>query len=267
MNILKRIRNKGTRERALLKELSKEKSILNPKDVAEQFIANKPIINYVYKGHSLFINNENSALYHLVNSTSKIEKLVDSIHLSECKVALDIGGNIGLFTYFLKKKFPEAKVYIFEPDDRLFPVIENNLKGFKNCEIVSLAVSDKDNDEINFYINPKSAQTNSTIKEAVTMFEGENGIIYKKVQTITIDTFIKQKNLKEIDVIKIDIQGSEFTALENAPLALENTKVLIAEICFLMPNTIPLILLLNKYFENHVPVCPIIMGADLKFYN
>jgi FkbM family methyltransferase len=250
----------------LINEIAKEKNILNPEEVADQFLAKKTIINYKYKKEELYINNEASALYHLVNSTSKIEKLVDAIDLDECGTAMDIGANTGLFTYFLKKKYPSAKVFLFEPDERLFPIIERNLNGFDNCNLLPLAISDKDNDEIDFYINPNSAQTNSTIKEAVTCMEMDDVIFSKKIKTITIDTFCLQNNIQKLDAIKIDIQGAEFTALQSSPVTLQKTKILIAEICFLMPDTIPLLILLNKYYPYHKPINQIIMGADLKFF-
>lgn len=134
------------------------------------------------------------------------------------------------------------------------------------CHLLNTGVSDKNDDEIDFYINPNSAQTNSTIKEAVTSMENEENIFSRKIKTITLDAFCTKHNIKDVDVVKIDIQGGEYAALKSSPQTMKKVKILLAEICFLMPNTMPLLMLLNENYQHYKPINEIIMGADLKFY-
>ncbi len=267
MRFLPNIFKRRKKRNKLIVQLKKQASVLNPEEVADQILKKSPIIQYNYKKHQLYINNEKSALYHIINSTEKVEKLVDAIDLDKCNIVLDIGANTGLFTYFIKKKFPDAIVYLFEPDERLIPVVKKNIDGLNNCFIVPFAVSNTDNEEITFYVNPNSAQTNSTIKEAITTIDKKAEIITKNILTTTIDTFCLKKSISNVDVLKIDIQGGEYTALSKATAILPQTKVLLAEMSFFVEDTIDLLNFIRRYFKKYKPVNAVFMGADLKFYN
>jgi tRNA1(Val) A37 N6-methylase TrmN6 len=43
---------------------------------------------------------------------------------------IDAGANIGLGIIYLKKQYPNAKIVAFEPDEKVFEVLELNIKSF-----------------------------------------------------------------------------------------------------------------------------------------
>ena len=51
------------------------------------------------------------------------------------------------------------------------------------------------------------------------------GFIKYKVQTITIDSFLKKNKIKSIDILKIDIEGSEYELLLGAKNSLKKNRV------------------------------------------
>lgn len=63
----------------------------------------------------------------------------------EKKIIVDIGGYNGVYGLLSAITNPEAKVYIFEPDNDCLKQIKDNieLNNLKNITIVSAAVSDK----------------------------------------------------------------------------------------------------------------------------
>jgi len=254
----------------LLKELEKIENISNSIDIEKQIINNDPIIEIKYDEEFIYLNNEKAMLYHLANSVEKLKKLaeaavkiLDKYTLKDAKVA-DIGGNLGLFSLFLKKKLPELEIHIFEADLDLIEIIHQNLKSFKDIFIHNVAVCDKHNQSIILHKNPDSLQTNSIIKEAVSPFAKET--IEKEVRTISLDKFSKENNINAFDIIKIDIQGAESIALNSSKELLSRCRALLLEACFLMPDTLDSLQLANDYFPFHKPINPIIMGADLIFY-
>lgn len=245
--------------------LQKEKNLKNVKQIAEQFLGNEPIIEYNYKDDVLFIINEEASLYHIVHSTIKLEKLANAVSANENEIMMDIGANVGLFSYFYKKKFPKTKAYLFEPDKKLLPVIEKNLNKFGEYWIVNAAITDFDG-EIDFFRNPKSSQTNSTELVALLPFIEPGGFVSEKVVCQSLLSFCLGNKIEKIDTLKIDIQGGEYKALRHSEEVLKFTKEILIEICFLMPDTVPLITLMDKYFKNSEPINDIIMGADIKFF-
>ena len=46
-----------------------------------------------------------------------------------------------------------------------------------------------------------------------------------KVKTITLDTYVKKNKIKSIDILKVDIDGSEYNFLKGANNFLERNKV------------------------------------------
>jgi FkbM family methyltransferase len=245
--------------------LKKEKNLSNIRELADQIHSKEPVITYRYKDDVIKIINEQASLYHIVHTTSKMEKLAEACMIIDEGVMLDIGANIGLFTYFYKKRNPNVQSYLFEPDKRLIPIINANLSSFGNFEIINKAVGEK-NEVIDFYVNPQSSQTNSFLIESITPFLNKNDILFIKIESINLKDFCLQKKINTINTLKIDIQGSEFPVLSASEQVLDITQEAIIEICFLMPNTIPLIKLVDKHFQKSAPITEIIMGADIKFF-
>lgn len=51
-----------------------------------------------------------------------------------------------------------------------------------------------------------------------------------EVETNTIDSYCKEKNIDRIDVLKIDTEGSEIEILEGAKLMLNKTEIIVLEV-------------------------------------
>jgi FkbM family methyltransferase len=252
------------RESDIYKELKKSKYLSNIKDIESQILSNEPVIKYRYKDFDLFINNESAAIFHIVNSVQKIENLANSVILKDCNIIFDIGANVGLYSYFCNIKYPDAKYYLFEADIKLLDVINNNCKNIKYLNVYNLAISNSNDKQIKFYINPESAQTNSTFKEYLHLFGDVSSEIL--VETIKLDQFCKDNNIKNIDILKIDIQGGELDALISGSNILYNTDCLQLELCFAFNNTLDIISFANKYFKKFEIVNEIYKGFDINLY-
>ena len=53
----------------------------------------------------------------------------------------------------------------------------------------------------------------------------------KEIKTITLDRFTKDHQINSIDILKIDVEGSELKVLEGSKEILEKTEILLVEIC------------------------------------
>lgn len=134
------------------------------------------------------------------------------IFLEKDDVVIDAGANIGLFSNYAASK--ECKVYAFEPNLDTVKILEENAKCYEgDIEVLSNALSNK-NECIQFYISEEN--TNCGI------LNRENNKNYINVKGITIDSFVKENNIKKIDFIKADIEGAERFMLEGAKETLKN---------------------------------------------
>ncbi len=140
-------------------------------------------------------------------------------------VMIDVGANIGHYTALLATKHPRAKVVSVEASAKNFELLKSNcrLNNISNVTQYNLAVSDKDNETIQYY----SRDCLSTIEEK---FLRDWHIPSKKVrtvtiQTITIDSLVKQEGIKDICLLKIDIEGAEILALKGADTTLKQKRI------------------------------------------
>ncbi len=124
-------------------------------------------------------------------------------------VVLDIGAHIGYYTVMAAKRVgSRGKVYAFEPSKENLVLLNKNIKinKFKNVISVNKAVSDSTK-KVKFYINPISTGMNSLVNIG---YKGERSIT---VDAISLDDFFGKK-LPKVSVIKMDIEGGEFSALK-----------------------------------------------------
>lgn len=118
---------------------------------------------------------------------------------------IDIGGNIGLFSYYALCKGAK-QIYCFEPSPQCYNCITENLH-FNNLKVEEAAIGSKDG-EITFNINPESS-INSSIYSTNT----NNKTITCK--SINLNSYIKNNNIKTIDYLKIDCEGAEYEIIES----------------------------------------------------
>jgi len=117
---------------------------------------------------------------------------------------IDCGANMGLSLLFFITKYPNAKIYAFEPDETVFGILEKNTETYqmKNVELLKQAVWNK-NETIEFYTD------NGMGGRVVNNYLGQTP---NKVEAIRLKEFISNKH---IDFLKMDIEGSEFLVIQD----------------------------------------------------
>lgn len=135
-------------------------------------------------------------------------------------IVLDIGANVGCVSILLAKKYPFLEIYSFEAH----PINYNNLVGniklndIENIKPYNLIVSDSDENII-----PITLEVNNT--GATSLFKSKKNDPYTfDIKTISLDTIIKNNNINNVKLLKLDCEGSEFEILQNSK-KLNNIKV------------------------------------------
>ena len=125
-------------------------------------------------------------------------------------VFLDIGANIGYFSLLAASKDPTCKVIAFEPAKDIFGKLKENItiNHFKNIITVNTAVGEKSEEKVLFL--SRSDNLGMSSFRQPENFSGET----EKVKVVSIDDWIKIAGLHKIDLIKIDVEGSEMTVLK-----------------------------------------------------
>lgn len=174
---------------------------------------------------------------------------------SDIKVIFDVGANIGAVTQRYTKLFPQADVYSFEASPEIFPVLRNNFARENNVHAYQYAVSELDG-EVKFNVNYNSGTssifTPSQYNLATWAVEGTESQV--AVPSITIPTFCSRLNIDSVDILKLDIEGAELSALRGcAPLlARSRIKIIYTEACLTpLYEEQPLLHDLSQFLAGH----------------
>lgn len=138
-------------------------------------------------------------------------------------VVFDIEANVGSLTLRFAQLVRRGRVYAFEPTGYAFTKLLRNLS--LNPELaervipVQLFVSDHSgsNHQMNAYSSWKVDRTASDAHP----IHGGTVQSAKSVPTITIDSFCMERNIRRVDLIKVDTDGYEIQILKGASKTLK----------------------------------------------
>lgn len=161
------------------------------------------------------------------SSPSRI-KAFEILQKEDIKIIWDIGANIGVWIEIVQQLFPQAQIHAIEPDPTNYKILESNFSNNSNIilhntgvyygihEGVSMNVSGDPN--IGGYMfSALSSNHLGPYTENVV----HNSIIFHMQDLEEIFTI-------PADLVKIDIEGSEYNVIENSSL-LKKCRFLLLE--------------------------------------
>jgi FkbM family methyltransferase len=128
---------------------------------------------------------------------------------------IDIGGNVGLYSLYFKKKY-NSKIFIFEPDNNNLELLYKTSKKNKleNFHILPFAVSDE-NKIKNFLLDEYTGAT-GTLENISNIPQQRMKLNrYKNVLCVKLDD-LPIFELENISVIKIDTEGHELKVINGS---------------------------------------------------
>lgn len=146
-----------------------------------------------------------------------------SSQIDDYAIAIDVGGNLGLFSLTLASR--GFSVYAFEPIPETFELMQKNIS--LNPELApkiktTLSGCGSKNEATEFVISKLSPGQNKMLPVV------DQSEIYQEIQyceVITLDSFLEQHSISQIDFLKIDVEGFETEVLKGATNFLRNGKI------------------------------------------
>ena len=159
-----------------------------------------------------------------------VSKILD---VEKVSVVVDAGASIGDITLKFAEDFPNSEVYAFEPFPLFFETLNEKSNMYNRIIPYACALSNTNGKSL-FNIN-KSEGTNSLLNSEFHKSNPHSSLLETKetirVETKTLDKIFPNET---IDVLKLDLQGGEYNALQGAENLLKHGRIkcIICEVMF-----------------------------------
>lgn len=139
------------------------------------------------------------------------------------EVIIDGGGNIGLAAIFFARKFPSAKIITIEPSAENFEVLKANVAPYPAITAVHAALWNEGGmiDLVDRGSGNWGFETGG---------DGQEHPVVESVKAMTVSEVINEFGLDHIDLLKLDIEGSEREVMADSAEWIGKTRMLIVEL-------------------------------------
>jgi FkbM family methyltransferase len=128
------------------------------------------------------------------------------------KFIIDAGANIGLRSLWFANLFPDAKIIAVEPETANYELCVRNTSSYPNITCIKAALW-RNNSYLQITANPVDPQPWAFIVKECNVIEGERN---NGVRGISITDIMQDYSIPFIDVLKIDVEGSEKEVFDNS---------------------------------------------------
>jgi FkbH-like protein/FkbM family methyltransferase len=169
--------------------------------------------------------------------------LRNGITLQEGATVVDIGANIGLFSLFVMSRFPSSNVYAFEPAPVVYDLLKANAAAYSStAKAFNLGVSNRcgtapftfyENSSVFSGFHSDQTEDREAVQAVVRNMLGRTVVAEESVEDYvhelssdrlravthecsltTVSEIIRQNEIHQIDLLKIDAEKSELQVLE-----------------------------------------------------
>jgi len=132
-------------------------------------------------------------------------------HIADGCTVVDMGANVGTFTLYALSNLNVARLISIEPNAELNEQFKQNIRlNFPNANVTLLSA----------FVGDFSEKQERMVLDSV----------YNNAEMMTIDKLINNYSIKQIDFLKCDIEGGEYSILNKDSKLLQITKKLAVEI-------------------------------------
>ena len=144
-------------------------------------------------------------------------------------VIIDAGAHIGLSTLYFKRFYPQAKIWAVEPIPDNFRLLEQNVfeNQLSDVALINAALSDTAGRAV-LHQDSSGHHWHSTASRFAGAWNGAQKTIPIEVPALLLSDLLYEIN-QPIDLLKMDIEGSELAVLKEAEPRLGQVLQLLIE--------------------------------------
>lgn len=140
-------------------------------------------------------------------------------------VIFDVGANKGQSISFFRGVYPSANLYAFEPSKNVFNILQSRTKNDEKTSVYNIGMGSSTEtrdfyqsilDETSTFVLPNFKSDYMKKKAKILFSKPEKLFTLVRSEITTIDLFVAENRIGNIDILKIDVEGFEFEVLTGA---------------------------------------------------
>jgi len=171
--------------------------------------------------------------------------------LKNVRCAFDVGANIGDWSLRCRQFFPDATIHAFEIAPPVFSELQQKVSHLQNVVLNPVGLSDQNGEIQIFYPETSHYRT--------TAYQEHLGVAYAlpgdkpsapkslRVPVIRGDDYVRERGIKTIDVLKIDVEGMEERVLRGLEQAFSERRIRLVQFEYNTTNIVSKFLLRDAY--------------------
>jgi FkbM family methyltransferase len=153
------------------------------------------------------------------NAVFQDEYQIRELRKHNVRTVLDVGAHVGSFTVLCHEWWPDAKIVAVEPHPESFELLERNTAHIPESQLlrINVAIAASEGQCL-----LASSVSNSRVGEYVVELwndldprYGDFGVSVPAITTETLWDRLADFGLTEVDLLKLDCEGAEYTILES----------------------------------------------------
>jgi len=150
-----------------------------------------------------------------------------------CSTFLDVGANIGYHALVVARVSSHTTVHAFEPVPSVFGRLTRNvdLNALDNIVLHERGLSDV-HGRVTIHIPRQTSVL--PLQASLLPYPGYEGIEEQDVDVTTVDSFVEERRIPRVDLMKIDVERAEHLVIAGAESTLRRDRPLI--VCEVLPD-------------------------------
>ena len=168
--------------------------------------------------------------------------ILTKIALSDASCVFDVGANRGEYSTYVRQLIPAAHIYAFEPQEDPYSKLLERFGDDSKISCLNIGLSYESGTKALKHYGQSEHASVVNIKGM-----GRDVIGSDEIVVITGDAFLKEHHIDQIDLLKIDVEGSELDIIRGFETAFTNKKISACQFEYGYANISSGALLLNFY--------------------